>query len=281
MVKDIALENILAPTLTGNADAPGSIMSPVIANGIGAISFNYMCYYSDKTVDLTIRILKNDIEVDTLNFYHTQIEQKSPYLYSRKDINVEGEVVFEIINNSPSNQSKNLIDRVSIWDISWTDYPEEMEIETTPEYNAIEKTYTYDQPIEFDAPEGVHILYCFNGIPDPKNIYDGPAFAPVKIVQSDPQYTEGVTYNHTTHPLIFRNEPISVNYVSYEEGKNPSAIKTLEIGANGNTTGMASISVIDSDYPIEYFDLTGHRVENPTSGIFLRRHGSSITKIIK
>ena len=281
MVKDIALDGIFAPTLTGNADAPGTITSPVLTNGIGTLSFNYMCYYSDKTVDLTIRILKNNVEVDTLNFFHNQIEQKSPYTYSRANIDIEGEVTFEIVNNSPSNQAKNLIDRVSIWNITWTDFPEETEIETTPEYPVVDKTYTYDQPIEFDAPEGVHILYCFNGIPDHTNIYDGPAFAAARVVQSDPGYIEGVTYNHTTHPLIFRNEPISVNYVSYEEGKQPSAVKTLEIGANGSTTDLASITVIDTAHPAEYFDLSGRRVMNPSTGIFLRRQGSTITKIIK
>ncbi|MGM9871924.1 MAG: leucine-rich repeat domain-containing protein, partial [Muribaculaceae bacterium] len=46
-------------------------------------------------------------------------------------------------------------------------------------------------------------------------------------------------------------------------------------------SGIEDVSVdADSmDAPVEYFNLQGIRVENPTSGIYIRRQGSSITKV--
>lgn len=44
-------------------------------------------------------------------------------------------------------------------------------------------------------------------------------------------------------------------------------------------TGIADITV-DDDAPVEYFNLQGIRVENPTSGLYIRRQGAHTEKVI-
>lgn len=47
------------------------------------------------------------------------------------------------------------------------------------------------------------------------------------------------------------------------------------------TTGIAQITVSDdSNAPVEYFNLQGMRVQNPESGIYIRRQGSKATKFV-
>ncbi len=44
-------------------------------------------------------------------------------------------------------------------------------------------------------------------------------------------------------------------------------------------TGVDDI-VVDDDAPVEYYNLQGMRVENPTSGLYIRRQGNKATKIL-
>jgi len=45
------------------------------------------------------------------------------------------------------------------------------------------------------------------------------------------------------------------------------------------STAIAGISVDDADAPVEYFNLQGLRVENPHSGLYIRRQGNKVGKI--
>lgn len=44
-------------------------------------------------------------------------------------------------------------------------------------------------------------------------------------------------------------------------------------------TGIADI-VADENAPVEYFNLQGIRVENPENGLYIRRQGNKVTKVI-
>lgn len=48
---------------------------------------------------------------------------------------------------------------------------------------------------------------------------------------------------------------------------------------NVNPAGISSIQPDDSDSPVEFFDLSGVRVADPADGIFIRRQGTSSTKV--
>ena len=62
------------------------------------------------------------------------------------------------------------------------------------------------------------------------------------------------------------------------------------VPADGNTNGKflvtlpssASVDspIVDSEAPVEYYNLQGMRVENPANGIYIRRQGSKATKVV-
>lgn len=55
----------------------------------------------------------------------------------------------------------------------------------------------------------------------------------------------------------------------------------IDVTFNGKkaTTGIGSIETDDTDAPVEYYNLNGQRVANPT-GLVIRRQGNTVTKVI-
>lgn len=53
----------------------------------------------------------------------------------------------------------------------------------------------------------------------------------------------------------------------------------LSFKFNTATTSISSISV-DNNAPIEYFNLQGQRVENPSNGIYITRQGAKVSKVM-
>lgn len=45
-------------------------------------------------------------------------------------------------------------------------------------------------------------------------------------------------------------------------------------------SGLQNIAAEDADAPVEYFNLQGIRVENPANGLYIRRQGSKVEKVI-
>lgn len=57
-------------------------------------------------------------------------------------------------------------------------------------------------------------------------------------------------------------------------------LKSVDVEyANSNTTGIADVNA-NENAPVEYFNLQGVRVENPQNGLYIRRQGSVVTKVI-
>ncbi|MBO7313605.1 MAG: BACON domain-containing protein, partial [Alistipes sp.] len=112
---------IRAFTMNGKTSAKGKIVSPTLTTGCGKLSLKYGHAFSEsKGVDFTITIKQNGSAVQTYKVDVNSITQKKAYTWEQ-DVNVAGDFVIEITNNSPSNSTSNK-DRVSIWDIEWTGY---------------------------------------------------------------------------------------------------------------------------------------------------------------
>ena len=49
-----------------------------------------------------------------------------------------------------------------------------------------------------------------------------------------------------------------------------------------NTSGIQSVEADDADEnaPVEYFNLQGVKVDNPENGIFIKRQGKKVEKVI-
>lgn len=111
-------------TMNGKTSAKGKITSPTLATGCGKLSLKYGHAFSESNgVDFTITIKQNGTAVQTYKVDVNSITQKKAYTWEQ-DVNVAGDFVIEITNNSPSNNSSSNKDRVSIWDIEWTGYAE-------------------------------------------------------------------------------------------------------------------------------------------------------------
>lgn len=62
----------------------------------------------------------------------------------------------------------------------------------------------------------------------------------------------------------------------------PNGISCTMPVAQGDPTGVDAIEAADSDLsaPVEFYNLQGVKVENPENGIFVRRQGNQITKVV-
>ena len=54
----------------------------------------------------------------------------------------------------------------------------------------------------------------------------------------------------------------------------------LAFSSDGITTGIDEITGDSTDAPVEYYNLQGVRIENPGHGLYIRRQGSSSTKVV-
>ncbi len=59
-----------------------------------------------------------------------------------------------------------------------------------------------------------------------------------------------------------------------------SSAGVLSVYIPGEESGIEAIEAADSDAPVEYFNLQGIRVENPENGIFVRRQGGKVSKVV-
>lgn len=81
---------------------------------------------------------------------------------------------------------------------------------------------------------------------------------------------------------------VNISGTSDAEGKISMTIDVLWEGINIKCTfngalagsGISSIVVDDANAPVEYFNLQGVRVENPTPGLYIRRQGNKVSRII-
>ena len=111
-------------TLNGKTSAKGSIVSPTLTGGISAITFNYTnCFSESNGVDITITIKQNGAAVATKQLDNNSVTKLTAYTFEWKlETAISGDFTIEITNNSPSNNTGNK-DRVSIWNLQWTNNP--------------------------------------------------------------------------------------------------------------------------------------------------------------
>ncbi len=133
-----------------------------------------------------------------------------------------------------------------------------------------------------EDPEAT-IIYTLDGAdPDENNIYTEaePAAAPARIAAATDEDHAGKTYSLTERPIVFNGEPLNITYKAIKDGFKPSEVQTLAIDGGGQTTGIENVAVDSQNAPVEFFNLQGVRVENPSAGIFIRRQGNNVSKVI-
>ena len=117
---DIIPQGQTAPTMNGKTSAKGTITSPQLTNGLGKLSFNYGLCFADTKIGFTVNIKQNNQIVKTETVSNNSATKLTEYSFEC-DVNLKGDFVIEIINNCPSNKDGNG-DRLSVWNLSWTNY---------------------------------------------------------------------------------------------------------------------------------------------------------------
>lgn len=116
--------------------------------------------------------------------------------------------------------------------------------------------------IHFEAEEGVRIYRNYEAAADQ------PEAAPQRVQH------EGKEYERHTEAY----EVPGYGTVSYFAEKNGvrSEVKSINFTS---TTGIEGVSVSDDSKAV-YYDITGRRVENPSTGLYIRVNGDKATKVI-
>ena len=138
--------------------------------------------------------------------------------------------------------------------------------------------------MEFDLPS----LYCSNQLSSLAGMY---GVSPEEIIAD---YGDEILYT------TFKDGVVTLSSVDKGDGNyfSDACFDTVPFGLSGWATGsdkganmlarifFPSIETgvnkvaVDAAAPVEYFNLQGVRVENPSAGLFIRRQGNAATKVL-
>lgn len=171
--------------------------------------------------------------------------------------------------------------------------------ESAPSFGSLNHTWVSDTPKVSNAPrkattqsDSKIVAYAH---PE-KEVHSANAFKFVQFkieyhnyVVPDPEQGENENYGAVTHyvPETFVTErPERDAYMQANQNEEPSWVlygnHKVYRGA-GVTTAVKNIEAEDAESlnaPEEYFNLQGIRVAEPTHGIFIKRQGKKVTKVI-
>ena len=111
-----------AACMNGKTTAVGTIESPELTGGCGTLSFDYANIFTEANgVNFQIDVIQNGAAVKTIVVDEDSITKMTKYTFSQ-EVNVSGSFKLKFTNLSPSNNSTSNKDRVSIWNLTWTEH---------------------------------------------------------------------------------------------------------------------------------------------------------------
>lgn len=134
--------------------------------------------------------------------------------------------------------------------------------------------------------------YKLNNVMISPSDFSGYAY----VVAREEGATEWVNVCEVTAPgsfswTFYDNAPVSLEayvgkkvqvgfrYVSTAEVAGTWEVKNIFVTAE-NSANVSEV-IVENEAPIEYFNLQGIRVANPEHGIFIRRQGNKVSKVVK
>lgn len=117
--------------------------------------------------------------------------------------------------------------------------------------------------IHFNIPEGVRVYRRFVANEEPATP------APARVTGED-----GNEYERHTGAYTIPGYG-ALSYFAEAQGVR-SAVKTVRFS---DTTGVEDITVGAEEGEAVYYDMTGRRVANPTTGLYIRVNGTTATKV--
>ncbi len=108
---------------------------------------------------------------------------------------------------------------------------------------------------------------------------DGGAFEAIEIANWPTNFT---FVPNTVDLNAYAGKKIKVQflYTSTAEAAGTLEVKNFIVKGKKNTSGIDGIEAVTDNAPVEYFNLQGVRVDNPAAGLFIRRQGNKVTKVI-
>lgn len=117
----IGASGTLAPTIKGTKGAEGSIVSPTLTGSIKTLTFKYGFAFAESKAAFTVNVKDasgNVVKTQTVTL--DTINKATAYDFSM-DVNYTGTFTIEIVNNGYSGATQGNKDRVSIWNLTWTE----------------------------------------------------------------------------------------------------------------------------------------------------------------
>jgi hypothetical protein len=92
--------------------------------------------------------------------------------------------------------------------------------------------------------------------------------------------TTSATYTVSDDILGEKNEGITAAYIKADDSATSNTVVNFKsLTLTKEAAGVEGIAA-DSNAPVEYFNLQGIRVDNPENGLFIRRQGNSVSKVL-
>lgn len=163
--------------------------------------------------------------------------------------------------------------------------PKSVQIENIRVYWVSEKsakssapTFTYDaatKTMAIDVDHGYNIQY-YTFFYNPESTVDTPADDST-IVWTDVNGDHcTVSAGETTGTTVFG---ITARAIDPENADN-FAEGTIGVTSDGQTTGIEAVDADSADAAVEYFNLQGVRVAAPAEGLYIRRQGNKVEKVL-
>ena len=89
------------------------------------------------------------------------------------------------------------------------------------------------------------------------------------------------TATSMTYPSVKVSDISSVGVQTMGADKNASTLSLISMDEVTGINDILTDANDDTDAPVEYYNLQGQRVLNPSNGIFIERRGTKTTKVIK
>lgn len=129
-----------------------------------------------------------------------------------------------------------------------------------------------------DVKAGDTIVFEYTTV-NGANYYNLKPFIPGSSGQIALSGNVDIKANSTSYQYILPSDKIE-DLKAYGMEIQGHGLEINKVSIPGVNTGMGIIEIDNSDEPVEYYDLNGFKVSKPTNGLYIKRQGSKITKVI-
>lgn len=169
--------------------------------------------------------------------------------------------------------------QLRIHDIIVKRYAHEVEVPEHGEGSFIKHEGKEERVITFNTPKvSSHVIYYKYTSADVNGEEPNESETMYRAAAAANVDGHRLAENHTVTLAPEQNDG-TLSYFAYDTlTGQKSDVATVAVN-NGSTVGILDINVEDKD--VEYYNLQGIRISEPSTGIFIRKQGTNVTKVVK